>query len=343
MRQARPIRISKDYPKQYVTVVYDIDDLVSEGADIVAGQIGWQSQPTPSYIERYQIETANRAAAAEEILKAIQEKVAPDSWDVNGGTVTIKLFNGKLVAWQTSENHLEIQKLLEELRQQRQPQITVESRFIAVSAEGDEQLKQWMSKQLGITLSAKQSIADLSPEDVKRLIRETQKSRAITTLTAPRITVANGQGAHISGATPANGPTVRLPLLGGQRETTDVTFMKGTAIELQKVHTSPDGRFVTLSLTATAADLSIGKEGQIETETAKYSNTVSLPNGHAVLLRMSFVRKQIVGISRLPAPGSPGATSDRIVETPLGSTKPDRYLYILIKPTIITKSEIKGL
>ena len=130
-----------------------------------------------------------------------------------------------------------------------------------------------------------------------------------------------------------------MPLLGGQGETAEVTFHAGGELGVGKVVVSPDGRFVTLSLNATFADLYIGKEGQIETETATDGLTVSLPAGHTVLLRTPFVKKRTVGIWTPGEPSSSGETTKHVGEKADPDAKPERYLYILVKPTIVAKSD----
>ena len=157
---------------------------------------------------------------------------------------------------------------------------------------------------------------------------------------APRITVANGTGGTLHLI--SDKEAVKLPLMGSQGGTAEMTFNAGSKLEFEKVVASPDGRFVTLSLDATFGNLSIGKEGQIETETAKHSYTLSLPKGHTVLLRTSFIKKQVIGIFRTSVSTKLGpSTRDRVLEKTVPDAKPEAYLYILIKPTIIAKPEAK--
>jgi hypothetical protein len=76
---------------------YDVHDLISSAS----------TRPTAE----------GDAAATESRKKLIMTNVATDSWRDNGGTVgTISSFGGKLVVSTTDMVHLEIDRLLDELR-----------------------------------------------------------------------------------------------------------------------------------------------------------------------------------------------------------------------------------
>ena len=119
-----------------------------------------------------------RKTTHDKIISIINKKVAPASWKSAGGVASIKVMNmgRRLRITQTPKNHQEIKNLLEELREERQPSIRVESRFLGVSAKDDERLKQWLSRQLGITFPGVESSAKLSEKKAERFIAETWKT-----------------------------------------------------------------------------------------------------------------------------------------------------------------------
>ncbi len=82
-----------------------------------------------------------RAGRVRDILKLIQDTVAPDSWRDRGGSVgTISEINGQLVITQNSSSQRQIGDLLGKLREQRAIQIAVEARFVTVSSHFLEEL-----------------------------------------------------------------------------------------------------------------------------------------------------------------------------------------------------------
>src|SRR5439155_2391569 len=69
----------------------------------------------------------------EEITALITQTVAPDSWRDAGGTIgSVRELQGQLIVTQTPENQRLLQGLLEQLRETRAIQVTVETRFLTV-------------------------------------------------------------------------------------------------------------------------------------------------------------------------------------------------------------------
>ncbi len=75
----------------------------------------------------------SRQERIDQIIKLIQDTVASDSWKDNGGTVgSVRELSGQLIVTQTPENQLALRGLLEQLRETRAIQVTIETRFLTV-------------------------------------------------------------------------------------------------------------------------------------------------------------------------------------------------------------------
>ena len=74
-----------------------------------------------------------RQELVDSIIKLITDTISPDSWRDSGGSVgAIKELQGQLIVTQTPENQKALVNLLEQLREQRAIQVTVETRFLTV-------------------------------------------------------------------------------------------------------------------------------------------------------------------------------------------------------------------
>jgi len=76
----------------------------------------------------------------EQILDIIRQTVAPDSWrETGGGDASIRALRGQLIVYNTSDAHRQVADLLSQLRETRALQISVETRFLDVTANFLEQ------------------------------------------------------------------------------------------------------------------------------------------------------------------------------------------------------------
>src|SRR4029077_16079526 len=74
-----------------------------------------------------------RQELVDAIIKLIQDTVASETWKDNGGTVgSLRELSGQLIVTQTPENQHQLIKLLEQLRETRAIQVTIETRFLKV-------------------------------------------------------------------------------------------------------------------------------------------------------------------------------------------------------------------
>jgi type II secretory pathway component GspD/PulD (secretin)/tetratricopeptide (TPR) repeat protein len=83
----------------------------------------------------------DRPSRIRNLVSVVQQNIDPDSWKDNGGDIgSINELNGVLVITTTPRNHREITGLLSRLREIRQTQINVETRFLLVSQDFFEQI-----------------------------------------------------------------------------------------------------------------------------------------------------------------------------------------------------------
>jgi general secretion pathway protein D len=84
---------------------------------------------------------AQHDARVQEMLDIIRTNVAPDSWrETGGGDGALRELNGELIVYNTSDAHQQVTSLLDQLRETRALQISVESRFLIVSSNFLEEI-----------------------------------------------------------------------------------------------------------------------------------------------------------------------------------------------------------
>jgi beta-lactamase regulating signal transducer with metallopeptidase domain len=195
-----------------------------------------------------------------ELTKLIQETIDRDTWRDNGGPIgSIRHLNGQLIITQTKENQKRIVQLLDKLREIRAIQITVQTRLIKVSdtllkdigvdlPNDDRFLKGAIVEKKGAGRPAKLVVGSfLDDNQVGKLVRAIQASVDSTILTAPRITLFNGQqGSLLIGE--------EIPYIAGWSEPKDgkrdpqISMLKTGFIFTLQPTVSADRKYVTLSL-----------------------------------------------------------------------------------------------
>ena len=170
------------------------------------------------------------------ITDTIKATVAPDSWRDNGGTIgSIRELNGQLIVNQSVDNQIEVYNLLQQLRETRAIQIAIEARLLLVSNNflDDFRLGWNLSLPAGLvggnvsgisfgngntfTQSVPgstgvpgsiSSLAQLPSFNLSAsiidnwtlslLLTATQADKRTVTVTAPRVTIFNGQNGFIA-------------------------------------------------------------------------------------------------------------------------------------------------
>jgi type II secretory pathway component GspD/PulD (secretin) len=138
------IATAETLPPEMVTLVYDVTDLLGQPADFYAqtggtatvsggqGQAGSEQLGEQEQMTRDELLTDATARIAS-LVQLIQQAIEPLSWVEAGGEGSIMVYqNKKLVIYQTSEGHRDIENLLGRLREKLGHQVAIEARFLLV-------------------------------------------------------------------------------------------------------------------------------------------------------------------------------------------------------------------
>jgi len=349
-----------------------------------------------------------RDQLVDDITKLIQETVASDSWKETGGQVgAIKELSGQLVVTQTPENHRQLVNLLEQLRETKSIQVTVETRFLTIQRNFLEDVGVDLdfllnatgniSKKLSpIQINQDSSTYTLGPStsvpgsigknatalttaatylddfQVNLLLRATQAQQFSTIVTAPRITLFNGQRAYVLVATEqAYVSNLEASVgTGSSSFQPEISVVQsGISLDVQAT-VSADRKYVTLTLrpqlstllalreftfqqgnnNAQAANgttiiggaISAAPTGIIQTpeiQITQVKTTVSIPDGGTLLLGGQTIAGELEKEAGVPVLSKiPGL--DRLF-TNRSMAKDEQILLILCKPTIIIQKEVE--
>lgn len=338
----------------------------------------------------------------QDITKTLTATIDYDSWKENGGRLgTMRFLQGQLVVSQTPDNQKKVSGLLDRLRESKSIQVCVETRFLQIQRNFLEDVGLDLDFFFNINnpqnwspISVQQNTADITSGptttvpgsiatkqvnpsmmlsgsflddfQVNFLIRATQGANASTTVTAPRVTVFNGQMAYITVGTTQSyvsdleavpGVNVGLynPVLG----------QTGSQVTLQvQPIVSADRKYVTLTLSPQITQL-VSLEnytvyGQADntnnnnggdsttstfsgtiqepiTQTTQIQTMVSVPDGGTLLLG----GQTLVAETEKEA-GVPILSKIPIIKrlfTNRSTAKDEEVLLILVKPTIIIPRE----
>ena len=417
------ISTEEDLASNVVTRVYDIRDLILRvpdfdnapdfqlqgsttgggggGGNLFGGNLGQDEQTGQQ----------TRDELVEAIISLIQDIVASDSWKDNGGSIgSIRELSGQLIVTQTPENQRALVRLLEQLRETRAIQVTVEARFLVVqrnfledvgidfdftfnNADPNDpnrkfspvtvqqnsfnfnndlsRLDTTVPGNLGLEISAAQlgsalttGFTYLDDFQVSLLLRATQASQYSSTLTAPRLTLFNGQRAFVVVATETAYVSDLTPIVGTNSVAFDPTVgLLQSGVLLDVVATvSSDRKYVTLTLRPTLSRLRAlvnfpvsalsagggGDNGGVPIQATAFlqqpvrditsvNTTVSVPDGGTLL-----IGGQTLNGEREREEGVPILSKIPFLKrlfTNRSMAKDDQVLLILIRPTIIIQRE----
>jgi len=349
-----------------------------------------------------------RQDLVDSITKLIEDTVSTDTWKDNGGSVgALRELEGQLIVTQTPENHRQLVNLLEQLREERAIQVTIETRFLTVQRNFMEDVgvdlnflfninSSWSKNfgtipvttpnssfvqnpvtgipgsigslpttPVGLTTSA----TYLDDFQVQLMMRAVQASINSTIVTAPRLTLFNGQRAfvlvtvqraYISNLTP-------IVSTGISSFAPTVSYVQnGVVLDVQAT-VSADRKYVTLTLRpqlSTLIDLlnfqfqsgatvvsnngtgigttSVAPSGTIqepEIQITEVNTTVSVPDGGTLLLggqTLAGETEREIGVpilSKIPVL--------KRLFTSRSMAKDEQILLILCRPTIIMQREIE--
>jgi hypothetical protein len=125
------------------------------------------------------------ATCEADLIKTIQDTIAPKSWASHGGRGTIDYFpmTMTLVINQTPDIQEQIADLLEKLRREQDTQVALEVRLVSV-AEGP-------------VLYGDEGKACLTDKQFARFLEAIQGDQRFSVMQAPKVTLLNGQMGHV--------------------------------------------------------------------------------------------------------------------------------------------------
>ncbi len=226
----------------------------------------------------------SRDERVEALTKLIQDTVAPDSWREAGGVVgSLRELSGQLIVTQTPDNQRQLANLLEQLRETRAIQVTIETRFLTVQRNFLEDvgldLNLFINQQnprrwspIAIQQNSSQftsnpansvpgAITPTAPAlqvggtflddfEVQFLLRATQATVNQTILQAPRVTLFNGQRAYVLVSTETAYVSDLEPVVASGSTSFNPTIdivQSGILLDVQAT-VSSDRKYVTLTL-----------------------------------------------------------------------------------------------
>jgi hypothetical protein len=264
------------------TRVYNIGDLYFPSVrdnEVKTDEQGWPviaPKPVPDPEE---------ARITSELVKLIQDTVDSDSWSKDGNSIAPR--DGQLVIKTSLANHQQIERLMAQLRETRGLQIKVEARFLTSDA-AVQQLAEILGPDHDF---AKNPAVFMTDEQSQTLMRALQKQKDSTTLTAPRITLFNGQRAYVMVAS-ETAYVGDFTEKNGQYEPVVKTAKSGMVFDCQAT-ASADRKYVTVTLRPHLSRLRElspvpwpkAPEGRNDLmiqipmmDTVSYSTTVSIPD-----------------------------------------------------------------
>jgi type II secretory pathway component GspD/PulD (secretin)/tetratricopeptide (TPR) repeat protein len=349
-----------------------------------------------------------RQELVDAIIKLVTETVAPDSWRDSGGSVgAIRELQGQLIVTQTPENQGALVSLLEQLRETHSIQVTVETRFLTVTRNFLQDIGVDLSfifntnaagsnffstipvqaanstftqapvtnvpGSIGATATGlTTAVTYLDNLQVSLLLHATEASELNTEVTAPRITLFNGQAGYVLVSTQQAYVSNLVPVVaaGSSGFQPQISVVQtGVLLNVQPT-VSADRKYVTLTLTPQQSNLlalqtfsfqSGGSQGSTiingipvfdntgglgasvqepEIQLTEVKCTVSVPDGGTLLLGGETVAGETtkeVGVpvlSKIPFL--------RRLFTNRSQAKDEEVLLILVKPTILIEREIEN-
>ncbi|MCC7350285.1 MAG: hypothetical protein IT446_06920 [Phycisphaerales bacterium] len=437
------ISTEEDLSKNVITRVYDIRDLIinvpdfddapdfnlanaTQGGSRSGGGGGGgsgQSLLNSNSGNREEEQGPKRQDLVDAITKLITDTVAPDSWrDVGGSVGSMRELSGQLIVTQTPENQRLLSNLLEQLRETRAIQVSIEARFLTVqrnfmedvgldvdfsfnnqgkvgshwspvsvnqntsdfTANPDTTLPGSLSTAFNnsatggsgnsnsgaLNLSTGYGNAFLDDFQVSLLLRATQASQHSTLVTAPRITLFNGQRAYVLVATQRAYVSDLNPVVANNAvgfDPTIDTIESGVLLDVQAT-VSSDRKYVTLTLRPQLARIlgifnftfassqvtsgstntntgdgaatqltGFGTIQQPELQITEVRTTVSVPDSGTLLIGGQTLAGELEREAGVPIlskiPFLKRLFTNRSV------AKDDQVLLILVKPTIIIQRE----
>ncbi len=437
------ISTKEDLAIRTITRVYDIRDLIVRVPNFISPSIdmsqmgqnqGNNGGSGGSFFEENEgeggisgvEEEQTKAQLTQKIITLITTTIDPESWRPEGETGSIGELNGQLIVTQTSENHEALMNLINQIREARALQISIEARFVKVSSGflnmigldldfyfnlgsalgsttatdpwtnatvpttggtsgwgggGNNNLTPMGVVQdlsfgdiLGVSSGMANSIGSsittsamtvqgtyLDDIQVDFLLQATQADQSTRSLTAPRLTLFNGQRAYITVATQQAYVSEVEAVVAENAIAYDPTVSyvpTGTTLDVEAT-ISADRRYVTLTVRPQIAQLD-GEMDKYFTEVSttdaegnpltgkgfvmlptiiiqELQTTVSVPDGGTLLLGGQKLSAEVEREEGVPLLSKIPIVNRAF--TKRGKVRDEETLLVLIKPKIIIQRE----
>jgi type II secretory pathway component GspD/PulD (secretin) len=305
------------------TRVYDIRDLVIAIPDFDDTPNGVVSTKQPT-----------RAQLADSIIQLIRDSIDASHWNDADDANHIRELSGQLIVTAPLSVQEQIASLLSQLRETRAVQVSLEMRFVTVDPQ---KLPRAIADQLGPNFDQARATRSvfLTEDQTRDLIHQAQKNTDSTMLTAPRITLFNGQRAfvrvqtqqsYVSGYKLAKSDDGKKQL-----EPTVDQVTSGIALDTWAT-ASADRKSITVTLHPTLSQLTglvphTYKVSPDDTET----RSIQIPSviSQSIQTTASVPDRQTLLIS--------GLVSSRNVEGRGQVTQP---MFLLVKPSLLVQKEV---
>ena len=358
-----------------VTRVYDIRDLLVPIPDYepppVQDMVADGPKPfekPPTQLEKDAEAERTRQAAVDRVEKLITETIEPPAWEK---TAALRELQGQLIVTAPPRLHEQVTQLIDQLREARGIYVSVEARFLAVDDDVLDKLPPDLRRTVeGELRAAKDPVrlgagevkppdaapappakdaskaVVLDPAQVDQLLKAVQASAHSGVLTAPRITLFNGQGGYVGTGTSRAYPADYIVIKendGQTRYEPQVAVVQAGVMFWARATAGADRTFATLSLRPRLTQLvgmdtvpwdrsppdqklTVQRPRLLASELA---TTVSVPNGKTLLMG---------GLKGYFGPEA-NAHNGAVVEAK-AETKPQNVL-LLVKPTLIIQREVE--
>jgi tetratricopeptide (TPR) repeat protein len=339
------ISTQADLSRNVVVRVYDVRDLLVIIPDFAYTPDNTKPATAPP--------PPTREELVKQLTKTIMDVVSTDSWKDRGGSVgALRELEGQLIITQTPDNHRKIVALLEQLREERSIQVTVETRFVSCDHKLiDDLLEQWgqnakkaalgnnhpTTRPAATPMSGSETTGVLLADpELSQFMKLIQNAPESVIMTSPRVTLWNGQRASVKVSSSRTYLSGYTPTTKGNGEVRYEPVVKsvdpGILLDLTAT-VSADRKYVMVSLHPQVTTL-LGFDRvpwpgspknvdlmvqEPKTKTSEISTSISIPEGGSLLL--SGLDDPRFGPEASGSPATQPASS--------------RGIYLLVRPTII--------
>ena len=296
--------------------VYDIRDLIVGAPDFRFQDGGVKAEPQDKDLHE---------RLAQDVINVIKETIAPETW--KGGTGSIRYLAGQLIVTATPQRQADVEKLINQLRETRGVQVMLEVKFIKADLNALD------AKALGFdVLGADQKTGKLGMLDdaqVKKLLTQLQVDEKRRILSAPRLTLFNGQSGSL--------------MVGSEMEIIVGWGAKNAAGERQPIKKGvmTDGHSLNVQATASADRKHVTMT--LHPRAVKPGKVVSIPWEKAEPGEKLLVQKAELDVEEIATTVSvpDGATLVTTLTKVAGEREKNAPLtLLLVKPKLIIQKEI---